>query len=130
MVHAIDSVVIKYKQYEYLSSGATYPNSISTTTHFYVSEISAAGCEGPRTDVLATVNVDEPEMLVTVKVPLYPAGNKPVITTTLPTTNVCPEAEYVAVVEVYETAVIATSLGRTIGVLVICGQSGIASPKS
>jgi hypothetical protein len=51
--------VIKYKQYEYLSSGTTYPNSISTTTHFYVSEISAAGCEGPRTDVLATVNVPD-----------------------------------------------------------------------
>ncbi|MEI2748137.1 MAG: GEVED domain-containing protein [Ferruginibacter sp.] len=41
-------------------TSTTYTSSISTTTTFYVAEVSAAGCEGPRTAVLATVNEPDP----------------------------------------------------------------------
>jgi len=35
--------------------GTTFTGSIAATTHFYVSDSSTAGCEGPRVDLLATV---------------------------------------------------------------------------
>jgi hypothetical protein len=42
------------------TGGSTYTSSISTTTNFYVSVVSAAGCEGPRANVLATVTNPDP----------------------------------------------------------------------
>lgn len=37
------------------TGGTTFTTIITAPTHFYVSETSAAGCEGPRTDVFADV---------------------------------------------------------------------------
>ena len=42
------------------STSVTYTTSISTTTTFHVSEISAAGCEGPRVAVTVTVTAPDP----------------------------------------------------------------------
>jgi hypothetical protein len=41
-------------------TSTTFTTSIDTTTVFYVSEISAAGCEGPRVQVTATVTPPDP----------------------------------------------------------------------
>ncbi len=41
-------------------TSVTYTTSISTTTTFHVSEISAAGCEGPRVAVVVTVTDPDP----------------------------------------------------------------------
>ncbi len=49
-VHRIDNVLIKYLP----TPNSTYPNSVSSTTTFYVSE-SVGTCESPRTPI--TVNV-------------------------------------------------------------------------
>jgi len=62
MIHALDSVNIQYYNSGLIASGNTYTSPISQTTSFYVSETSAAGCEGPRTLVTATVN--QPDTLV------------------------------------------------------------------
>jgi hypothetical protein len=49
-VHRIDNVLIKYLPIP----NDTYPNSLSSTTTFYVSE-SVGACEGPRTPITVTV---------------------------------------------------------------------------
>ncbi len=49
-VHRIDNVLIKYLPIP----NDTYPNSLSSTTTFYVSETVGA-CEGPRTPITVTV---------------------------------------------------------------------------
>ena len=55
-LHAIDDVSIQYYNSGKVNTGTTYNQSISQTTTFYVAETSAAGCEGPRSAVVATVN--------------------------------------------------------------------------
>jgi hypothetical protein len=54
MVQAIDDLAIQ--QSGNVSGYTTYLNSITSTTTFYVSEISSLGCEGPRVALVATVN--------------------------------------------------------------------------
>ena len=41
-------------------TSTTYLGSITTTTTYYVSEVSAAGCEGPRVELTATVTPPDP----------------------------------------------------------------------
>ncbi len=46
------------------TGGTTYTSIISAPTHFWVSETSAAGCEGPRADVFADVTTP-PNVVIT-----------------------------------------------------------------